>query len=100
MVDRMGEPAVNISPLCHPMYVQGYTAALQDVEAQLTNIEEDLRLHKRRQNAKTFRALVRCMTENRTALREIPNAFIRCNNNAKDGFELWWEGRKNEASNL
>lgn len=93
-MDRMGEPAVNISPLHHPMYVQGYTAALRDVEAQLANIEEDLRLHKRRQNAKTFRALVRCMIENRTALRELPNAFIRCNDNAKDGFELWWEGRK------
>ena len=59
----------------------------------ITNIEEDLKSHKRRQNAKTFRALIRCMIENRTALREIPNAFIRCNNNAKDGFELWWEGR-------
>ena len=70
-------------------YVQGYTAALLDVEHVIDYIQDDLKMHKRRMNAKTCKAIIRCMQQNRVALRENPDAFIRCNDNVEGGFELW-----------
>lgn len=72
-----------------PMYIQGYTAALLDVLDVFAYIQEDLKLHKRRQSAKTYQAIVQCMLQNRAALREDPDTFIRCNDNIEGGFELW-----------
>ncbi len=70
-----------------PEYVQGYTAALQDILATLESMLEDLKMHKRKQNIATLKAIVKCMLENRVVLREVPGAFIRCNNDVPGGFE-------------
>ena len=75
------------------LYVQGYTAALQDVLKTFINIQWDLKMHKRKHNYKTYRAIVETMLENRTELRENPDAFIRCNDAAPNGFELWYNGK-------
>lgn len=74
-----------------PLYVQGYTAALQDVRNVLTGIQDDLKRHKRRQSAKTYIEIIDCMIANRVELRENPKAFIRCNDNVPGGYELWEE---------
>lgn len=71
------------------LYVQGYTAALQDVLETIDNIQIDLKAHKRRQNNKTYRAIIECMIKNRVVLREEPDAFVRCNDNAEGGFEVY-----------
>lgn len=42
-------------------YVQGYTAALQDVLKTLGDMQTDLKIHKRKQNYKTYKAIVECM---------------------------------------
>ena len=75
-------------------YVQGYTSALLDVMCTLANIDEDLRRHKRRRTAQTYQAIVQTMLDHRVALREHPDAFIRCNDKAPTGFELWFNGKK------
>ena len=69
-------------------YVQGYTAALQDVLETINHIQDDLKIHKRKQNSKTYKAIVECMLKNRVILREEPYAFVRCNDNAEDGYEI------------
>lgn len=76
------------------LYVQGYTAALLDVLEVFDDIQSDLKEHKRKQNYKTYKAIVETILSNRAILREDPNAFIRCNNNAENGFELWFDKRK------
>lgn len=73
-------------------YVMGYTAALQDVLKTFEQIQVDLKFHKRQQSYKTYKAIVECMLQNRIVLRENPDAFVRCNNNAESGFELYVEG--------
>lgn len=71
------------------MYVQGYTAALQDVLSVLDYIQDDLKCHKRKQNAKTYKAILKCMLNGRAVLRENPDAFVRCNDNVDGGFEIY-----------
>lgn len=73
-------------------YCQGYTAALQDVLNVIDQIQPDLKLHKRRQSSKTYKAIINCMLDNRILLREHPNAFIRCNDKVDGGFEPFIEG--------
>lgn len=73
------------------LYVQGYTAALQDVLIQFDSIQNDLKNHNRKQNYKTYRAIVEYMLQNRAVLREEPYSFIRCNNSVKGGYELYVE---------
>lgn len=67
-------------------YVQGYLAALQDVAKTIEDIQIDLKNHKRKQNAKTYKAIIECMIKNRSILREEPDAFVRCNEN---GYEVY-----------
>lgn len=76
------------------LYVQGYTAALLDVLRVFDCIQLDLKIHKRKQNYKTYKGIVEAILSNRTILRENPDAFIRCNDNAENGFELWFDKRK------
>lgn len=71
------------------MYVDGYRAALQDVLEVLDYIRVDLKLHKRKQNYKTYKAIVECMLANHAILREEPYAFVRCNDNVDGGFEVF-----------
>jgi hypothetical protein len=75
------------------LYVQGYTAALQDVLQTINNIQTDLKIHKRRQNYKTYKAIVECMLKNRVILREESYAFVRCSSTNSDGFEIYIEKR-------
>ena len=72
-----------------PCYVQGYTAALQDVLEAFAEIQMDLKRHGRKQNYKTYKSIVECMLENRTILRETADAFVRCNDRTESGFEVW-----------
>ncbi len=72
-------------------YVQGYTAALQDVLQTIESIQTDLKCHKRKQNNKTYKAIIECMIKNRAILREEPDAFVRCNDNVDGGFEVYIE---------
>lgn len=72
-----------------PCYVQGYTAAIQDAIEVVEYIQKDLKTHKRKQNAKTYLAILRCMLKGRALLRESATAFVRCNDRAPDGFEIW-----------
>lgn len=72
-------------------YVQGYTAALQDVLETIDDIQNDLKKHKRKQNSKTYKAIAECMLKNRVILREEPYAFVRCNDNVEGGFEVYVE---------
>lgn len=74
-------------------YVQGYTAALQDVLQTIDYMQDDLKSHKRKQNAKTYKTIVGLMLENRAIFREEPGAFVRCNDNAQGGFEVYIEGK-------
>lgn len=74
-------------------YVQGYTAALQDVIKTFELMQPDLKHHKRKQNYKTYKAIVECMLKNRVILREDPSAFVRCNDKAEGGYEVYIKGR-------
>lgn len=73
------------------LYVQGYTAALQDVLMTIDSIQPDLQLHKRKQNHKTYKAIIECMLKNRAILREDPNAFVRCSSTNPNEFEVYIE---------
>lgn len=70
-------------------YVQGYTAALKDVLETFEGIQDDMKRHKRRQNYKSYKAIIECMLKNRVTLRENPSAFIRCNDKAEGGYEVY-----------
>ncbi len=75
-------------------YVQGYTAALQDVISVFNYIDGDLKHHKRKRTAKSYQAIAKCMLDNRTILREEPDAFVRCNDNVDGGFEVYVAKRR------
>ena len=80
-----------------PCYIQGYTAAIQDAIEVVDYIQTDLKRHGRKQNAKTYRAILECMLKGRVLLRESHTAFVRCNDRADDGFEIW-DSRYNNMS--
>ena len=67
-------------------YVQGYLAALQDVRDTIEHIQDDLKMHKRKQNYKTYKAIIECMIKGRAIFREESSAFVRCNDN---GYEIY-----------
>lgn len=74
-------------------YRQGYTKALQDVLSYFEShgFLADLKKHKRKQTLKELSKFINCMIDNRIALQDNPDAFIRCNNEAKGGYELWYD---------
>lgn len=74
-------------------YVQGYTAALQDVLRTFEELQYDMKLHKRKQNYKNYKAVVECMLKNRVILREEPDAFVRCNDQADGGYEVYIQNK-------
>lgn len=71
-------------------YNQGYTAALLDIERLLTSLDflYDLKAHKKSMTKSNLVNLIKCMIEGRSILRENPDAWVRCNNNSKYGFEI------------
>lgn len=73
-------------------YIQGYTAALQDVIDTINLIQPDLKEHHRRQSYKTYHGILECMLKNRTILRENPDAFVRCNDKVEGGYEVYIQG--------
>ena len=80
-------------PSFDPCYVQGYTSALQDVLKTIIAIQPDMKMHNRKQSAKTYKDILQCMIENRTVLREAADAFVRCTSGGV--FEVWreeWNG--------
>ena len=81
-----------IDKLFPTLYVQGYIAALMDVIKTFTDIDYELKLHKRKRNAKTYLDIVNFMLENRAVLREDPDAFVRCNDKAPGGYEIVFDG--------
>ena len=82
----------NISPEYGYDFAHGYATALLKVLETFDTIQPDLKVHKRRQNYKTYRSIVNCILQNQVALRENPDAYIRCSNEAEGGFELWHNG--------
>lgn len=68
-------------------YVQGYRSALQDAILTIDSIQDDLKVHKVKQNEKTYHQILECMLNNRVALRESNTACIRCK--LGGGFELY-----------
>ena len=80
-----------------PCYIQGYTAAIQDAIEVVKYIQTDLKSHGRKQNAKTYTAILKCMLKGRVLLRESATAFVRCNDRTDDGFEIW-DSRYNNMS--
>lgn len=83
--------------ISEPCYIQGYTAAIQDAIEVVEYIQKDLECHGRKQNAKTYTAILKCMLKGRVLLRESSTAFVRCSDHAKDGFEIW-DSRYNNMS--
>lgn len=71
-------------------YNQGYTAALLDVKQILEddNFVYDLKKHKKTMTRKSLINLLNCLIDGKTILRENPDAWVRCNNNSKYGFEI------------
>lgn len=89
-------------PNFDPCYVQGYTAALQDVIETIEQIQPDLKRHSRKQNYKTYKGIVECMLENRTILRETTDSFVRCTDRNDTGYEIWreaWSRSEEENKN-
>lgn len=75
--------------------------ALQDVLSYFESqgFLTDLKNHKRRQTLKELSKFIKCMIDNRIALQDNPDAFIRCNNEAKNGYELWFGNTKHKSTN-
>ena len=96
-IQRGGRRGLTLERINDPCYVQGYTAAIQDAIEVVSYIQQDLKSHGRKQNAKTYTAILKCMLKGRVLLRESSTAFVRCNDQDKDGFEIW-DSRYNNMS--
>ena len=84
-------------------WIQGYTQALLDIE-KLTDVGliEDLSLHHRAFNYKTFKEFLHCFIENRSFIREKADtgAFLRCSGEGKNmKFEPFLDIRWKELNN-
>lgn len=93
---------MSFDPSFDPCYVQGYTAALQDVLEVFANIQMDLKRHGRKQTYKTYKGIVECMLENRTIFRETTDSFVRCTDRNDTGYEIWreaWSRAEEENKN-
>lgn len=74
-------------PHFDPSYVQGYTAALLDVEKAIAKnggIEEALKAGHKRLTAPILRKLIKAMIESRAILRENPDYSIYYNIDKED----------------
>ena len=96
-IQKGGRRPLTLEHIDDPCYIQGYTAAIQDAIQVVEYIQTDLKSHGRKQNAKTYTAILKCMLKGRVLLRESSTAFVRCSDHAKDGFEIW-DSRYNNMS--
>ena len=69
-------------------YIRGYTKAIQDITEIFEYIQEDLKHHKKQFSGKIALDLLKVILENREAIRERWNGFIRWNSR-KNGFEFF-----------
>ena len=70
-------------------YAHGYTQGMMRVLDAIETVSADLKHHKRRFTQKEIAAMVKAMITDREKLRENPFAFVRCNNEKKDGWEVY-----------
>ena len=96
-IQKGGRRGLTLERINDPCYVQGYTAAIQDAIEVVKYIQTDLKSHGRKQSAKTYTAILKCMLKGRVLLRESSTAFVRCSDHAKDGYEIW-DSRYNNMS--
>lgn len=90
------ETETGFTPMFDPCYVQGYTAAIQDAMTVMYQLKTDMKRHNRKWNPASVHAILQTMLHGRTILRECPDAFIRCNDKAQGGFEIWREAWNKE----
>lgn len=83
-------------PMFDSLYIQGYTAALQDLEKLFIEpgFEEDMKRHKRKKTRKEYARLFKVLIKGRSILRENSSAFIRCSNDNPDGYEFFDETKQ------
>ena len=71
-------------------YSDGYRMALMRVRDEITGgILDDMKRHHRRVTRKELLSWIDCMIEHRAALRDNPFAFVRCNDEAHGGYEIF-----------
>lgn len=72
-------------------YIEGYTDALKMVYARLEpeDLSYDMRMHKRPRTMKEFAKVVKLMIQYRHVFRDYDGIFIRCNDNAPGGYEVF-----------
>lgn len=77
---KMVKDTTSPTPLFGPHYIQGYTAALLDIQSIIedSGFRDDMKRHKMPMNWRNMAALIRCVIDNRVMLREDPDAFVRC----------------------
>ncbi len=68
-------------------YVRGYTEGLKKALEIIEYIPTDNRLHGRKTTVKSLSEALMAAIEGREALRENPEAFVRCN--SKGGYEVY-----------
>lgn len=76
-------------------YIRGYTKAILDITEVFRYIQPDLKHHHKSLNGKLAIELLRVILENREALREDWNGFIRYNGNTKE-FEFYSSRKEKE----
>lgn len=75
-------------------YAHGYTQGMMRVLDAIETVSIDLKHHKRRFTQKEMSAMIKAMIADREKLRENPFAFVRCNNEKKDGWEVYEPTRR------
>lgn len=73
-------------------YIRGFTAGLQKAQEIIKYIDFDMKLHKRRLNAKSLAEIFDIAIKEREKLRENPEAFIRCLSSG--GYEVYEPNRR------
>lgn len=76
-------------------YIRGYTKAIMDITEVFRYIQPDLKYHHKNLNGKLAVELLQVFLENREALRDDWDGFIRCNGNTKE-FEFYSSRKEKE----
>lgn len=61
-------------------FIRGYTRAIQDVQEIFDYVQNDLKYHHKKLNAKLVKELLKVILKNRANIREETDGFIRWNN--------------------
>lgn len=68
-------------------YIKGFTDGLIKAREIIEYIDTDNRMHGHRSTIKRLSEALECAIKGREALRENPEAFVRCN--SKGGYEVY-----------